>query len=105
MLLAGASIVALISLVAVVIGINSVFRRGPKGNSILNQEPQNVAVRSPPTPLDKMPVKSMSPPPPPPMIAPLPPGGLPPGWTMEQWHYYGEEYLEKFYGGAKSGDR
>ena len=50
MLLAGASIVALISLVAVVIGINSVFRRGPKGNSILNQEPQNVAVRSPPTP-------------------------------------------------------
>ena len=105
MLLAGASIVALISLVAVVIGINSVFRRGPKGNSILNQEPQNVAVRSPPTPLDKMPVKSMSPPPPPPMIAPLPPGGLPPGWTMEQWHYYGEEYLEKFYGGANSGDR
>ena len=105
MLLAGASIVALISLVAVVIGINSVFRRGPKGNSILNQEPQNVAVKSPPIPLDKMPVKSMSPPPPPPMIAPLPPGGLPPGWTMEQWHYYGEEYLEKFYGGANSGDR
>ena len=61
MLLAGASIVALISLIAVVIGINSVFRRGPKGNSILNQEPQNVAVRSPPTPVDKIPVNSLSP--------------------------------------------
>lgn len=105
MLIAGASVVALISLVAVVIGINSVFRRGPKGNSMLNQEAQNVTVRSPPTPVDSTPVKSSSPPPPPPMIAPLPPGGLPPGWTMEQWHYYGEEYLEKFYGGVNSGDR
>jgi len=34
-------------------------------------------------------------PPPPPMVAPLPPGGLPDGWTMEQWHYYGEEYLRR----------
>ena len=105
MLLAGASIVALISLVAVVIGINSVFRRGPKGNSIIHQDPQTVTDRSSQTSLPPMPVKSSSPPPPPPMIAPLPPGGLPPGWTMEQWHYYGEEYLEKFYGGANSGDR
>ena len=24
---------------------------------------------------------------------PLPPGGLPPGWTIEQWRYYGEEWL------------
>ena len=23
---------------------------------------------------------------------PLPPGGLPPGWTMEQWAYYGHQY-------------
>ena len=34
-------------------------------------------------------------PPPPPMVPPLPPEGLPPGWTMEQWHYYGEEYLRR----------
>ena len=34
-------------------------------------------------------------PPPPPSIPPLPPEGLPPGWTMEQWHYYGEEYLRR----------
>ena len=30
----------------------------------------------------------------PPMIPPLPPGGLPAGWTMEQWMYYGEDYLK-----------
>ena len=105
MFLAGASLVALISLVAIIIGINSVFRRGPRGNSILHQEPQTVTDRSSSTSLPPMPVKSSSPPPPPPMIAPLPPGGLPPGWTMEQWHYYGEEYLEKFYGGVNFRDR
>ena len=26
---------------------------------------------------------------------PLPTGGLPPGWTMEQWKHYGQEYLER----------
>ena len=31
----------------------------------------------------------------PPMIPPLPPGGLPAGWTMEQWMYYGEDYLKR----------
>ena len=25
---------------------------------------------------------------------PLPPGGLPAGWTMEQWQYYGQQYLD-----------
>ena len=25
---------------------------------------------------------------------PLPVGGLPPGWTMEQWAYYGQQYLD-----------
>ena len=25
---------------------------------------------------------------------PLPSGGLPPGWTMEQWAYYGQQYLD-----------
>lgn len=34
-------------------------------------------------------------PPPPPLMAQLPPGGLPDGWSMEQWHYYGEEYLRR----------
>ena len=26
---------------------------------------------------------------------PLPPGGLPAGWTMEQWNHYGEQYLQR----------
>ncbi|MDE0574214.1 MAG: S8 family serine peptidase [Candidatus Poseidoniales archaeon] len=26
---------------------------------------------------------------------PLPSGGLPPGWTMEQWKHYGHEYLKR----------
>jgi hypothetical protein len=26
---------------------------------------------------------------------PLPEGGLPDGWTMEQWKWYGHEYLEE----------
>ena len=25
---------------------------------------------------------------------PLPPGGLPAGWSMEQWQYYGQQYLD-----------
>ena len=25
---------------------------------------------------------------------PLPEGGLPPGWTEEQWAYYGQQYLD-----------
>jgi hypothetical protein len=25
----------------------------------------------------------------------LPPGGLPPGWTMEQWEHYGQQYLDQ----------
>ena len=27
---------------------------------------------------------------------PLPPGGLPAGWTMEQWVHYGQQYLDQF---------
>jgi len=26
---------------------------------------------------------------------PLPPGGLPAGWTMEQWAYYGQQYIDQ----------
>ena len=25
---------------------------------------------------------------------PLPDTGLPPGWTLEQWQYYGQQYLD-----------
>jgi hypothetical protein len=30
-----------------------------------------------------------------PSAPPLPPEGLPAGWTMEQWMYYGEDYLKR----------
>ncbi len=26
---------------------------------------------------------------------PLPPGGLPDGWTMEQWEHYGQQWLDR----------
>ena len=26
---------------------------------------------------------------------PLPPGGLPSGWSMAQWEYYGQQYLDR----------
>ena len=49
-------------------------------------------------PQGRPPVPTPSPAPavqPPPMQTgpPLPPGGLPPGWTMEQWQYYGHQWL------------
>ena len=50
----------------------------PKGRppelSSVAQQPQQAAPQQPPAP-------------------PLPPGGLPPGWTMEQWRYYGHQWL------------
>ena len=32
--------------------------------------------------------------------APLPEGGLPPGWTDEQWLHYGPDHLQQNYGGG-----
>ena len=46
----------------------------------------------PPSPA---PVPEGLPPEIPSMAPPLPPGGLPAGWTMEQWNHYGREYLER----------
>ena len=31
----------------------------------------------------------------PPGVPPIPEGGLPQGWTTEQWAYYGEKWLEQ----------
>ena len=46
----------------------------------------------PPVGLPPAPVKEV---PPLPTGPPLPPGGLPSGWTMEQWQHYGEQYLQR----------
>ena len=37
----------------------------------------------------------------PPTTPPLPDGQLPPGWTMEQWQWYGHEYLEELKEGVQ----
>ena len=55
---------------------------------------------SPPAP-PAPPAPRMPPsPPPPPVpavseIPPLPLGGLPPGWTIEQWKHYGTQWNER----------
>ena len=33
---------------------------------------------------------------PPDEAPPLPEGGLPNGWTMDQWRWYGKEWLAKY---------
>ena len=43
----------------------------------------------------KPPSNSSKLPPPPPMMPKLPATGLPDGWSMEQWHHYGEEYIRR----------
>ena len=32
---------------------------------------------------------------------PIPEEGLPAGWTMEQWEYYGQEHLDGLAGGGQ----
>ncbi len=46
-----------------------------------SDEPQVSPLVAPPVPLG--------------MAPPLPPEGLPAGWTMQQWNHYGEEYLRR----------
>lgn len=47
--------------------------------------PATAAPAAPAPPADALPAGA----------APLPPGGLPDGWTMEQWQHYGEQYREQ----------
>ena len=52
----------------------------------------------PPLPLPSQPVQPIVPVQPDVPIAqgpPLPPSGLPPGWTMEQWTHYGHQWLQR----------
>ncbi len=56
-----------------------------------------LVVAIPPLPSGQPPVALPQGLPPEPVASgpPLPPGGLPPGWTMEQWKHYGAEYLQR----------
>ena len=31
----------------------------------------------------------------PPGVPPIPEDGLPPGWTMEQWAFYGQKWIDQ----------
>ena len=56
---------------------------------LMDRKPSdNQSRRIPPPPPRRLP-------PPPPMVPKLPDSGLPEGWSMEQWHYYGEEYIRR----------
>ena len=56
---------------------------------LMDRKPSdNPSRRIPPPPPRRLP-------PPPPMVPKLPNSGLPEGWSMEQWHYYGEEYIRR----------
>ncbi|MDG1533872.1 MAG: hypothetical protein P8Q35_05495 [Candidatus Thalassarchaeaceae archaeon] len=78
----------LLFVVIVSLGITIVYRR--QNNDLVyleNRNQQNVVIEEN--------SRTQIPPPPIGMSPPLPPEGLPPGWTMEQWDYYGSEYLRR----------
>ena len=62
--------------------------RPPVGSPPAGRPPAGL----PPAGLPPTPIKQV---PPLPTGPPLPPGGLPDGWTMEQWSHYGEQYLQR----------
>ena len=101
----GAYAIVLLAIFAMILTATSIARNRFSRNHIQRLNPLTIPNREtvPPvislTPINR----ASNPPPPPPMIPPLPPGGLPPGWSMEQWHYYGEEYLNRYYPTDKSG--
>ena len=70
------TVLAVIVVLSLLVGMFAVSRR--RGNSMVQSQPLVL----PPM------VQQTSPAP------PLPPEGLPPGWTMEQWSWYGEDYLK-----------
>jgi hypothetical protein len=49
----------------------------------------------PPLPLPMQPIAPVQPTIPVAQGPPLPPNGLPPGWTMEQWTHYGHQWLQR----------
>ena len=94
----GAYAVILVSIIGAILVVTTIARNrtSPSQESLQNPLIQNQE-SMPPLATIPLASRTSNPPPPPPMTPPLPPGGLPPGWSMEQWHYYGEEYLSRYY--------
>ena len=96
----GLIVIGILLSVALILALAIVLRRqGQEPEMAIDysswQEDDQTYYREPEPPLLQTPPPPSELPPPPPKIPPLPPEGLPPGWTMEQWHYYGEEYLRR----------
>ncbi|RJU95518.1 MAG: hypothetical protein DWC10_08095 [Candidatus Poseidoniales archaeon] len=67
-------------------------RESPVGNLPAGLPPAGL----PPTAVKSVPsLPQVTPTPATPAAPPLPPGGLPAGWTMEQWQHYGHEWLRR----------
>ena len=58
----------------------------PRYNQRYAQQPQPATQPAPPQNIPQVPVHRGP---------PLPPGGLPAGWSMDQWEYYGQQYLDR----------
>ena len=96
----GLIVIGILLSVALILALAIVLRRqGQEPEMAIDysswQEDDQTYYREPEPPVLQTPPPPSELPPPPPQIPPLPPEGLPPGWTMEQWHYYGEEYLRR----------
>jgi len=85
---------ALLALVALALGLAAVLRRKQETYDYDNYESGYENRQQQTTPVTPPRPPGLAPPPPP-MSPKLPPEGLPEGWSMEQWHYYGEEYLSR----------
>ena len=70
----------------------------PAGMPPAGMPPRGLPLASkplPPLPLPAQPIAPIQTTVPVPQGPPLPPNGLPPGWTMEQWTHYGHEWLQR----------
>ena len=95
LMISGIMSLVLLLLITLLLSINVALRRKKQSQDVYDTYDQP-SVKNLSYQVNNTPKKSSRiAPPPPPLMAQLPPGGLPDGWSMEQWHYYGEEYLRR----------
>ena len=95
LMISGIMSLVLLLLITLLLSINVALRRKKQSQDVYDTYDQP-SVKPLSYQINNTPKKSSRiAPPPPPLMAQLPPGGLPDGWSMEQWHYYGEEYLRR----------